>query len=52
MRIIFGRVSEDGEYVLKVRDSGGNLTYLVRYEVGDEVRFQEIDFNSEEKKLK
>lgn len=47
MRVIFGSVSENGDYLLRVRDDGDNLKYIVRYEVGDEVRFQEIDFKDQ-----
>ncbi|MBQ1880235.1 MAG: hypothetical protein II156_01220 [Lachnospiraceae bacterium] len=49
MRVIFGSVSEDGEYLIRVRDSGEGLRYMLRYEVGDEVRFMETDFKGEEK---
>ncbi len=44
MRVVFGSVGEDGEYLLRVRDFGQNLRYLVRYELEDEVRFSEVDF--------
>ena len=46
MRVVFGSVREDGEYMLKVRDSGQSLRYLVRYELEDEVRFSEVDFKA------
>lgn len=43
-KIIFGQVSEDGEYKIAVR--AGNLSdYLVRYVVDDTVHFKKIDFN-------
>ena len=48
MRVIFGSVSDAGEYLLRIRDDGGGTRYLVRYEVKDEVRFQESDFLSQE----
>ncbi len=48
MRILFGSVSADGDYVLRVRDNGKDLMYLVRYEVNDEVRFQTVDFRNME----
>ncbi|MBO5551455.1 MAG: hypothetical protein J5966_05800 [Lachnospiraceae bacterium] len=48
MRVIFGSVSDAGEYLLRIRDDGSGTRYLVRYEVGDEVRFQEVDFMSQE----
>lgn len=44
MRIIFGSVNEDGDYLLRVRDDGGDQTYLVRYVVDGEVKFQVVDF--------
>ncbi|MBO6137682.1 MAG: hypothetical protein J6O71_03630 [Lachnospiraceae bacterium] len=44
MRIIFGSVSDDGDYLLRVRDDGGDQTYLVRYVVNGEVKFQVVDF--------
>ncbi len=47
-RIVFGTVSEQGEYLLRVSDDAEKLRYLVRYEVGDEVRFQTIDFRAME----
>ncbi len=49
MRVIFGSVSENGDYLLRVRDTGDGMRYLVRYEVGDEVRFMEMDFKDQEK---
>ncbi len=48
MRVIFGSVDEDGNYLLRVRDSGTDLKYLVRYELDDEIIFSEIDFNDKE----
>ena len=44
MRIIFGSANENGDYLLRVRDDGGDQTYLVRYVVNGEVRFQVVDF--------
>ncbi|MCR5748250.1 MAG: hypothetical protein K6G03_11130 [Lachnospiraceae bacterium] len=48
MRVIFGYVAEDGRYLLRVRDDGGDSRYLVRYEVNEEVKFQVVDFLSQE----
>ncbi len=48
MRILFGSVNADGDYLLRVRDNGKDLKYLVRYEVNDEVRFQTVDFRNME----
>ena len=47
-RIVYGIVHEDGEYLLRVCDDGENTRYLVRYEVGDEVRFQEVNLHDQE----
>ena len=44
-RIVFGRVGQDGEYVLRVRDDSDKLPYLVRYVVNGEARFQVVDFH-------
>lgn len=51
-RVIFGRVSADGEYVLRVRDDREHLLYLVRYVVGEETRFQIVDFHQTEVEAK
>lgn len=48
MRVIFGRVDENGRYLLRVRDQGAGLRYLVRYEVKDEVRFLQTGFEGQE----
>ena len=47
-RIVTGVVHGDGEYLIRVQDDGENTKYLVRYEVGEEVRFQEVDFHDQE----
>ena len=47
-RIVYGTVKENGDYILRVLNEGENTRYLVRYEVGEEVRFQEVDFNVQE----
>ena len=44
MRIIFGSVNENGDYLLRVRDDGGDQTYLIRFVVNGEVKFQVVDF--------
>lgn len=43
-RIIYGRVEEDGTYLLRVRDDGSNLKYLVKYVVDGQNRYKVIDF--------
>ena len=47
-RIVYGVVHDGGRYLLRVRDEGTDTRYLVRYEVGDEVRFQVVDFHDQE----
>ena len=44
-RVIFGNVSPDGSYLLRVRDNAEKLNYLVRYRVNGETRFQTVDFH-------
>ncbi len=44
-RIVFGQVEEDGTFILRVRDDGKNLKYLVKYIVDGETRYKEIDFH-------
>ena len=48
-RIIFGSVTEDGAYLLRVRDNRKELKYIIRYVVGGKENFQEIDFRNPEK---
>ncbi len=48
MRIIFGRVGEDGTYLLRVQNDGGGQVYLVRYVVNGEELFQTVDMNAPE----
>ncbi len=47
-RIIYGNVKKNGDYVLRVRYDGEKLLYMVRYQVGDDTRFQIVDFNDME----
>lgn len=49
--IIWGKVSDNGDYMLRVADSK-NAVYLVRFEVDDEVFFQKVDFNQLEELVK
>lgn len=44
-RIIYGQVEQDGSYLLRVRDSGKNQNYLVKYIVNGETRYKNIDFH-------
>ncbi|MCR5790481.1 MAG: hypothetical protein K6G83_11400 [Lachnospiraceae bacterium] len=47
-RIIYGRATKEGDYVLRVRDDAKDLIYLVRYQVKGEERFQILDFRNQE----
>ncbi len=49
-RIVFGRVTPEGDYVLRVRDDGTRLLYLVRYVVEGKVNFRTVDFHRLEEK--
>ena len=44
-RIIYGQVEEDGSYILRVRDDGSNLKYLVKYILNGDTRYKLIDFH-------
>ncbi|MCC8162376.1 MAG: hypothetical protein LIO86_04195 [Lachnospiraceae bacterium] len=44
-RIVFGSVSEDGSYLLRVRDDAENLVYLVRYVAEGKAAFRTVDFH-------
>jgi hypothetical protein len=45
-RIICGQVDrEDGSYILRVRDDGSDLKYLVRYTAGGKTGYRFIDFH-------
>lgn len=43
-RIIFGSVTKEGGYCLRVRDDTESLMYLVRYVAAGEARFKTVDF--------
>ncbi len=45
-RVIFGSVGEGGRYCIRVRDESEHLRHLVRYVVGEEVRYQMVDFHN------
>ena len=44
LRVIFGSVKENGDYLIRVRDDGQEQKYLIRFVVKGEVRFQVVDF--------
>lgn len=45
-RRLFGRVSDDGRFLLRVRDDGKRQTYLVKYVVDGETRYKSVDFHN------
>ncbi len=49
-RIVFGRVTPEGDYVLRVRNDASRLLYLVRYVTEGDVSFQVVDFHRLEEK--
>lgn len=51
-RIVHGRTDAQGNYLLRVRDDGTNLKYLVRYIVSGSPQFQVVDFHQPETQLK
>ena len=46
-RIIYGRAGPDGEFVLKVRDEGNELPYLIRFGVSGKEYYRRLDFHLE-----
>lgn len=51
-RIVHGRSDAQGNYLLRVRDDGTSLKYLVRYVVLGSPQFQVVDFHQPETQLK
>lgn len=45
VRVIFGQVSSDGDYILRLRDSSSNLPVIIRYVVNGEQKFKVVDFH-------
>jgi hypothetical protein len=45
-RRLFGKVDDEGNYLLRIRNDGKNLKYLVRYVVGEDVRYKSVDFHN------
>lgn len=41
--IYFGKTSEDGNYLLRVRDDSSNPNWLIHYKIGDKTYFQSVD---------
>ena len=50
-RIIFGSVTQEGDYCIRVRDDREQLLHLIRYVVEDEVKFRMVDFRHPESAL-
>ena len=44
-RIIYGQVEQDGSYILRVRDDGAELKYLVKYVIHGKTGYKFIDFH-------
>ena len=51
-RVVHGRTDAQGNYLLRIRDDGTNLKYLVRYVVSGSPQFQVVDFHQPEIQLK
>ena len=47
-RVIFGRVGEKGNYVLRVRNTAEHPRYLVRYTTDQSVKYRVYDFGGDE----
>lgn len=47
-RIIFGSVTSQGDYCIRVRDDREHLLHLIRYVVKDETKFRMVDFRHPE----
>ncbi len=43
-RIIFGKVEEDGSYLMRVRNTGKNLKHMVRFIMEDRIGYSIVDF--------
>ncbi len=44
-RIIFGRVTPEGDYCIRVRDDSERLEYIIRYVTKDNEKFAVVDFH-------
>ncbi len=49
MRVVFGYVKENGDYLLRARDDGEEIKYLVRATIKGETKFTTVDFRETEK---
>lgn len=50
-RIIYGRAGPNDEFMLKVRDDGSSLPYLIHFTAGGNEYFRPIDFHLESKEI-
>ena len=44
-RVMHGQVKKNGDFLFRVRDSGKDAVYLMRYTVGDAAKFKTVDFH-------
>lgn len=44
-RIIYGRASPSGAFILRVRDDAGSLPYLIHFKADDKEYFRKLDFH-------
>lgn len=47
-RVVFGRVEDKGEYILRVRDTADHPRYLVRFTTDKSVKYRVYDFGGDE----
>jgi len=47
-KIVFGEVSEDGTFLLKVAKDAGNVKWIVRFTLNEEEIYKVVDFNQPE----
>jgi hypothetical protein len=44
-RILHGMIKKNGDFLFRVRDSGKDAVYLMKYKVGEAVKFKTVDFH-------
>jgi len=45
-RILHGQVKKNGDFMFRVRDSGKDAVYLMKYKAGDTEKFKTVDFHN------
>ena len=45
-RILHGQIKKNGDFLFRVRDSGADAVYLMKYKVGDTEKFRAVDFHN------